>query len=126
MLAPVRSCVALLAVFLGVSAPVFAQAPTSQPLDFTTATIVVAADATPRERAAATMLLEEVQRRSRVHWTLSDRAAAGATIHVGRLASLRRGPLSARLNGAAPGPEGYRQWGGLLAAGMAGRLRGGG
>jgi hypothetical protein len=108
MLAPVRSSVALLVWLWGFSAPVHAQAPTPPPLDFTTATIVVAADATPRERAAATMLLEEVQRRSLARWTIADRPAAGAAIHVGRLASLRRGPLAARLNGAAPGPEGYR------------------
>lgn len=108
MLAPVRSCLALLVCLLGMSTTVSAQGSSAQPLDFTTATIVVAADATPRERAAATMLLEEVQRRSLARWTLGERAQSGATIHVGRLASLRRGPLAARLNGAAPGPEGYR------------------
>ena len=55
------------------------------------------------------MLLEEVQRRSHARWTLvRPQRHGGATIHVGRLASLRRGPLATRLNGAAPGPEGYR------------------
>lgn len=108
MIAPVRSQVALL-LWLGPAvAPVCAQDTAAQPLDLTTATIVVAADATPRERTAATMLLEEVQRRSLARWTLADRAAAGPAIHVGRLASLRRGPLAARLAGAAPGAEGYR------------------
>lgn len=108
MLAPVRSSVALLTWLWGMSAPVHAQAPATQPLDLTTATIVVAADATPRERAAATMLLEEVQRRSLARWTLAERASAGPAIHVGRLPSLRRGALASRLTGAAPGAEGYR------------------
>ena len=108
MLAPVRSSLALLVCLWGFSATAFAQAPASQPLDLTASTIVVAADATPRERVAATMLLEEVQRRSHARWTVSDRSSGGAAIHVGRLASLRKGPLASRLTGAAPGPEGYR------------------
>ena len=108
MLAPVRSCLALLVWLWGVPALVHAQGPTPQSLDLTTATIVVATDATPRERAAATMLLEEVQRRSLARWVLGDRATSGPAIHVGRLASLRRGPLASRLGGAAPGAEGYR------------------
>lgn len=108
MPAPVRSSVALLACLWGMSALVHAQSPSSRPLDLTTATIVVAADATPRERVAATMLLEEVQRRSLARWTLADRASAGPSIHVGRLASLRRGALASRLAGSAPGAEGYR------------------
>ena len=108
MLAPVRSCLALLAWLVGCSAPVHAQAPTPQPLDLTTATIVVATDATPRERVAATMLLDEVQKRSLARWTIGERPASGPAIHVGRLASLRRGALASRIAGAAPGPEGYR------------------
>ena len=108
MFAPVRSRLALLVCLGGFPAAAFAQSPASPPLDLTASTIVVAADATPRERVAATMLLEEVQRRSLARWTLSDRAAAGVAIHVGRLASFRKGPLASRLNGAAPGPEGYR------------------
>ena len=108
MLAPVRSCLALLTWALALTTPVHAQAPASAPLDFTSATIVVAADATPRERTAATMLLEEVQRRSLARWTIADRAAGGAVIHVGRLATFRKGPLASRLGGAAPGAEGYR------------------
>ena len=108
MLAPVRSRLALLVCLGGFSATAFAQAPTSQSLDLTASTIVVAADATPRERVAATMLLEEVQRRSHARWTVSDRSSGGAAIHVGRLASLRKGPLASRLTGADPGPEGYR------------------
>lgn len=111
MLAPVRSCTALLVWLSGLSVPVFAQAPRPETsLDLTTATIVVAGDATPRERTAATMLLEEVQRRSRARWSMGERAAgAGPSIHVGRLTSLRRGPLASRLGAtAAPGAEGYR------------------
>lgn len=108
MLAPVRSRLALLVCLGGLPATALAQAPASQSLDLTASTIVVAADATPRERVAATMLLEEVQRRSLARWTVADRASAGATIHVGRLASLRKGALASRLTGAAPGPEGYR------------------
>ncbi|AMY11754.1 hypothetical protein LuPra_05016 [Luteitalea pratensis] len=108
MLAPVCSRLVLVVCLGGFSAAAFAQAPTSQPLDLTASTIVVAADATPRERVAATMLLEEVQRRSHARWTVSDRSAGGAAIHVGRLASLRKGPLASRLTGADPGPEGYR------------------
>ncbi len=108
MYAPVRSTVALLTWLWALSAPVFAQGVAPQPLDLTTATIVVAADATPRERAAATMLLEEVQRRSLARWSIADRATSGAAIHVGRLATLRRGPLASRLSGPAPGAEGYR------------------
>ncbi len=108
MIAPVRSSLALL-LWLGAAAPpVCAQGAAARPLDLTSATIVVAADATPRERTAATMLLEEVQRRSLARWTLADRADSGPAIHVGRLASLRRGPLAARLAGATPGAEGYR------------------
>src|SRR6188768_229602 len=108
MLAAVRSRLALLVCLGGVPATVFAQAPGAQPLDLTASTIVVAADATPRERVAATMLLEEVQKRSHARWTVSDTSAGGAAIHVGRLASLRKGPLASRLTGADPGPEGYR------------------
>jgi hypothetical protein len=107
MSAPVRSTLALLGWLGLLSAPVSAQAP-AQPLDLSTATIVITADATPRERMAATVLLEEVQKRSLVRWTIADRAASGATVHVGRLASLRRGPLANRLGGQAPGAEGYR------------------
>ena len=106
MFARVRSCLALLVCLWTVPVVTYAQA--SQPLDLTTATIVVAADASSRERAAATMLLEEVQRRSLARWTIADRAASGPPIHVGRLASLRRGPLAGRLSGTAPGAEGYR------------------
>jgi hypothetical protein len=108
MLAPVRSFLALLLWVVALTSPVYAQATTTPPLDLSVSTIVVAADATPRERAAATMLLEEVQRRSLVRWTMADRSSSGAAIHVGRLAGLRRGPLAARLNGPAPGAEGYR------------------
>ena len=110
MLAPVRSCVALLLWLWGMSVPVFAQAPApDMSLDLTTATILVAADASPRERTAATMLLEEVTRRSRARWSIGERAATGPTIQVGRLATLRRGALATRLGAApAPGAEGYR------------------
>lgn len=108
MFAPVRSCVACLVWLCGVPALALAQAPAPRPLDLTSSTVVVAADATPRERAAATMLLEEVRRRSLATWTLADRPGSGAAIHVGRLASLRKGPLASRLTGAAPGAEGYR------------------
>ncbi len=108
MLAPVRTCLALLVWLCALPAPVHAQDRAPQPLDLTTATIVVAADATPRERAAATMLLEEVTKRSLARWTTGERPASGAAIHLGRLATLRRGALAARLGGAAPGAEGYR------------------
>ena len=69
MFAPVRSSFALLLWMWGLAVPVYAQGP-AVPLDLTSTTIVVAADASPRERAAATMLLEEVQRRSRARWTI--------------------------------------------------------
>ena len=106
MFAPVRSSFALLLWMWGLAVPVYAQGP-AVPLDLTSTTIVVAADASPRERAAATMLLEEVQRRSRARWTIG-KAGNGPAVHVGRLATLRKGPAASRLQGAAPGPEGYR------------------
>ena len=107
MFAPVRTSIALVAWMWGLAASVHAQSP-APALDLTTSTIVVAADATPRERAAATMLLEEVQRRSLARWTIADKAASGPVVHVGRLATLRKGALASRLQGPAPGAEGYR------------------
>ncbi len=108
MLAPVRRFFTFLVLAWGLSALAHAQAPALAPLDLSSATIVVAGDATARERTAATMLLEEVGKRTRAPWTIAERAAAGPVIHVGRLASLRRGPLASRLAGPAPGAEGYR------------------
>ena len=55
MSAPVRSTLALLGWLGLLSTSVAAQAPDSQPLDLTSATIVVTPDATPRERTAATV-----------------------------------------------------------------------
>ena len=108
MLAPVRSSLALLIWLWGPSASVFAQAPHAAAARFhhchhrrgrrCHTPRASGRDDAPRGSAAA------------IPGPLDDRgrAAAGATIHVGRLASLRRGPLASRLTGAAPGPEGYR------------------
>jgi hypothetical protein len=89
------------------AAPAQARAPQ---LDLTKATVVVPADATARERAAVTLLLEEVARRTNARWTTGERAANGQpAIHVGRLAQLRKGPAASLLGtGAAPGAEGFR------------------
>lgn len=75
-------------------------------VDISHASILLPPNATPRRHKAATMLIEEVQKRSQIRWTLAERAdQSQPQILLGTEAELA--PLAADL-APAPGPEGYR------------------
>lgn len=77
-------------------------------VDLSGATIVLPADATARERKAVQVLIEEVQKRTRIRLPQAASWPAGQpVIAVGRVGRTS-GPRGAAPGGAAPGPEGYQ------------------
>jgi hypothetical protein len=102
---PIRPQV-LLAMFAVASAA-------AQNLDLSTVTVVAPASLSPAEKKAVAMLVDEVHRRTQLHWPVSQSwPASGPAIAVGTEASLLSVPGSRLRQGpaAAPGPEGYRLW----------------
>jgi len=77
-------------------------------LDLSSAVVELGAGATPRERAAAALLVEEVARRTRRRWPIVERADAGQP--VVRLRTLARAgaDVQSLVQGrTAPGREGF-------------------
>ena len=80
-------------------------------IDLANAVIVLAPGATPRERKAAQMLAEEVQKRTQLHLPVADRWPEGGrpAIALGRVGAAQAGGgRGARPKLAAPGAEGYQ------------------
>lgn len=99
--------VLLLLGFSGAGTPAPAQA-NGGALDLTAAVVEVGSGATPRERAAAQLLVDEVARRTRQQWPIVERADAGQ--RVIRLRTLDRAEAALRSawqGRAAPGVEGF-------------------
>ncbi|MBK5297664.1 MAG: hypothetical protein JJE40_10940 [Vicinamibacteria bacterium] len=106
---------------LGSSAtPLFAQAPAAAALlDLHRAVIVTSPRATPRERKAVQVLVEEVQKRTLVTLPVQTTwpAAGRPIISVGRIGTLPGGgPALATAGLATPGAEGFQ-----IAAGITGQ-----
>jgi hypothetical protein len=78
------------------------------------AVVVCPSQLSPQERKAVTMLIEEVEKRSRVQWTQTTRwpAASDPVIAVGPKSRLKEfaGPYAKQLRalGEVPGAEGFR------------------
>lgn len=82
-------------------------------LNLNAATVVVPSGMTGPERKAVTMLVEEVEKRSFIRWSVSEAAPAPGkpAIYVGQRGALARAypPLAPALAaGAEPKPEGYQ------------------
>ena len=84
-------------------------------IDLTNAVVVAPGDLSPREKKAVTMLVEEVAKKTQIHWTVAaewPKTLGVPVIAVGRESNLQRDfpqivPWLKRL--AAPaGAEGYR------------------
>jgi hypothetical protein len=81
----------------------------SQSLDLTSAVVVLADGATARERAAIDVLLDEVEARTRIRWSVAGTAPARQpVIRVGQLSAWQQDRAAGLpSSGAAPGREGY-------------------
>lgn len=81
-------------------------------IDLSTAVLATPPDLTARERKAVVMLLEEVEKRTRLRWPVqSDWPGGGAAVVAVGPATLLRsfaGPHAAALAGEATAAEGYR------------------
>ena len=88
-----------------------AQAPAADLLDLRQAVVVVSPLATPRERKAAQVLVEEVHARTAITLPVETAwpAAGRAVISVARIGTLPGGgPASATAGLATPGAEGFQ------------------
>jgi hypothetical protein len=101
-----------LALLCGISASLALSAPADSYVDLTRATVVTAPGLSGPEKKAVALLVEEVERRTQIHWQQTDRwpADAGAIIAIAQAAPLRSllpPPIAGR---SVPDerPEGYR------------------
>ena len=76
-------------------------------LDLTHAS-VFAASALPRRTKAASMLIEEVEKRTRIRWEVTGKPSHSPLIALGTTAELRAAGLIAQTSSAKLKPEGFR------------------
>lgn len=104
---PILKCVRFPALFI----LTFAARAAAAPLDFSDAVVVVPPGLSGPERKAAVMLVEEVEKRSHLRWTLSEQAPPAGRPAVflgGRSALIAAHPQAAAALPPAPaGAEGY-------------------
>jgi len=119
MLHPVVMLIAILIVLAGLPLPARSQAASPAAdsasadinlVDLRSAIVVVPKEATPRERRAVRMLVEEVQKRTQIRlpetaeWPSDGRPA----LAVGRIGAFTGGARGQPPRLAAPGPEGFQ------------------
>lgn len=108
-----ESLLAGLCAVLAIFAPgLSGAAAQSSQLDLRDAIVLLGNEASRPEQKAAEMLVDEVEKRTTLHWTIQSTWPEGSkpVIAVGTSASLAglAGPMSAAIKEAAPpGPEGY-------------------
>lgn len=103
-----RTFVALACCLAAAAPPLFGQTAPASALDLTAAVVELPPAASPRVRAAAELLRDEVAQRSRVRWAIADRSpGSGPVIRLGVLSTLSASARQAVADRPVPGREGY-------------------
>lgn len=103
-----RTFVALACCLAAAAPPLLGQTAPASALDLTAAVVELPPAASPRVRAAAELLRDEVAQRSRARWAIADGSpGSGPVIRLGVLSTLSASARQAVADRPVPGREGY-------------------